>query len=257
LPFARGVSVGCGNAKKEIRLLCEGLVQHFQLFELSDFCIQQGKELAADQRVSDRAEFILGDAFALATGKECFDFVHWNNSLHHMLDVEKAVEWSYRVCKKGGMFYMDDYVGPTRFQWSDRMLSIASAVRGTLPERYLVRHSHGKVDTLKQIARNLSSLPGSWNLHPRVLKRPSADSLRADDPSEAADSGRILDSVRKYFPNAEITLSGGAIYALALNDILENFDETEDRHLLDLLLIIDDLCADLGETHYATALAMK
>jgi hypothetical protein len=92
---------------------------------------------------------------------------------------------------------------------------------------------------------------------PKLVNRPDADAIIADDPSEAADSERILESVKKYFPDAEITLTGGVVYHLALNDILRNFDESGDRHLLDLLMIIDGLCADLGETHYATALSIK
>ena len=78
-----------------------------------------------------------------------------------------------------------------------------------------------------------------------------------NDPSEAADSERIIQSVKKYFPNAEITLTGGVIYHHALNDILQNFDEEKDKWVLNLFMIIDDLCTDLGETHYATALAIK
>lgn len=31
----------------------------------------------------------------------------------------------------------------------------------------------------------------------------------------------------------------------------------KDKHLLDLVLIIDDLASDLGENHYAAALALK
>ena len=44
---------------------------------------------------------------------------------------------------------------------------------------------------------------------------------------------------------------------LALNDIIHNFDEIQDKPLLDLLMMIDKLCIDLGETHYAIALAFK
>jgi SAM-dependent methyltransferase len=238
-PFSRGVSIGCGSGQKEMALIRQGLVSSFDLYELSEVRIEQGRELASKLGVEDKVTFYLGDAFEIVKNKECFDFVHWNNSLHHMFDVEASIKWSYDVLRKGGMFYMDDYVGPTRFQWSDKMLEIVSKVRSVLPENYLVNPKN----------------PNS--LLPKHINRPRVEELIQIDPSEAADSERILDCVNKYFPNAEITLTGGVIYHLTLSDILHNFDESKDRYLLDILMIVDDLCAELGESTYATAIAVK
>ena len=238
-PFSRGVSVGCGNGQKEITLIRQGLVSSFELYELSEVRVEQGRKLARDLGVEDRVNFYIGDAFEIVKDIESFDFVHWNNSLHHMLDVEASIKWSYNVLSKGGMFYMDDYVGPSRFQWSDKMLEMVSKVRGVLPENYLVN-------------------PRSPDkLLPKQINRPKVEELMQIDPSEAADSERILYFVNQYFPKAEVTLTGGVVYHLALSDVLHNFDESRDRHLLDLLMIIDDLCAELGESTYATALAIK
>ncbi len=238
-PFTRGISVGCGNGQKEMTLVREGLVSSFQLYELSEVRIEQGKRLAKRFEVEDKVKFILADAFEEVQQTECFDFVHWNNSLHHMLDVESAIAWSYRILKPGGMFYMDDYVGPNRMQWSDKMLQIASEARSILPEKYLKN------------PRNPSQLV------PTTLQKPNVERLIQSDPSEAADSERIIECVLKHFPDSEITLTGGVVYHLALSDILHNFDESQDQHLLDLLMMIDDLSTEIGETHYGVALALK
>ncbi len=238
-PFSHGVSVGCGNGQKEITLVSQGLVSSFQLYEISPVRIEQGRRLATRFGVENKVTFIQGDALEIIREKECFDFVHWNNSLHHMLDVEAAIQWSYNIFQEGGMFYMDDYVGPNRMQWSDKMLEVASKVRSILPEKYLANPKN----------------PGQ--LLSKTLTRNSVERMIQIDPSEAADSERIIDSIKKYFPQAEITLTGGVVYHLALSDILHNFDESKDKHLLDFLMLIDDLCSELGETHYATALAIK
>ena len=255
LPFSKGISVGCGNARKEIKLLREGIVQSFVLFEFSDIAIKQGKELALKEGLRDRTEFILGDAFDTIQEEESFDFIHWNNSLHHMLDVEQALSWSYRVCKKRGMFYMDDYVGPNRFQWPQKFLEIASEIRESLPQRYFLRCPLGSL-LLRYLFARLP-LPSRLKYQPRVLHRPDLDKFISDDPSEAADSERILQCLKQYFPDAEIILTGGVIYFLALSGILQNFNEVRDKTLLDSLLSIDDACAERGETLYATALALK
>ena len=77
------------------------------------------------------------------------------------------------------------------------------------------------------------------------------------DPSEAADSERIVEVLYKYFPNVEFKATGGVVYHLALNDMFHNFDEQEDKILVDLLMMIDELCTMLGQTHYGVALAFK
>lgn len=77
------------------------------------------------------------------------------------------------------------------------------------------------------------------------------------DPTECANSERIVKAIGKWFPDAEIMPTGGVIYHLALSNVLHNIDEREESYLLDLLLIIDDLCIGLGETHYGVAVAKK
>ncbi|MDP8219106.1 MAG: hypothetical protein P9M03_10315 [Candidatus Theseobacter exili] len=167
-------------------------------------------------------------------------FVHWNHSLHHMLDVDKAVEWSKNVLRSGGLFYMDDFIGASRFQWPDAQLEFATRIRKVFEDsKYLTnpRTSSGSLST--------------------IISRPNKNKLIEDDPSEAADSERIVDAIYKYFPNVEFKVTGGVVYHLALSDMLNNFDEKDDKILLDLLMIIDELYAKLGQTHYGVALAFK
>jgi len=240
IPFKKGISVGGGNGHKEINLIKQGIVDTFNLYELSKVRISAGKELAQKELIDDKIRFFYGDAFEIESQSEKYDFVHWNNSLHHMLDVEKAIEWSKNVLKTGGLFYMDDFVGASRFQWPDEQLEIATKVRRAFSHsRYL---SHPKY--------RIFSLPAE-------VKRPNKKKLIKKDPSEAADSDRIINAVYKYFPNAEIKNTGGVIYHLALSDMIHNFDEENDKILLDLLMIIDELCSKSGQNHYGIALAFK
>jgi ubiquinone/menaquinone biosynthesis C-methylase UbiE len=239
LPLKQGVSVGCGTGMKEMRLVTQRMVQSFDLYEFSDARIATGEELAKKQRLENAVRFTQGDAFQLAKQSEQYDLVHWNNSLHHMLNVETAVEWSWKILKPGGLFYMDDFVGPDRFQWPPQMLLAATAVRQSLPDRLLV-NPHKPTTML-----------------PRIVKKPDPEKLRQSDPSEAADCSRILECVQRQFPGAEIVLTGGVVYHLALSDVLANFTEDDDFRLLERLLELDDMCTAVGETHYATALALK
>ncbi|MEO0564876.1 MAG: hypothetical protein AAF125_22405, partial [Chloroflexota bacterium] len=144
-----------------------------------------------------------------------------------------------RVLKPNGIFYMDDFVGPSRFQWSDEMLDLGTAVRQCLAEEYLANPYQ----------------PGAKL--PRQVRRPNMDTMIATDPSEAADSDNILGAVRQFFPDADIMLTGGVVYNLALADILNNFSLTPVEPLLRVLMLLDFQAADHGLTHYAVALATK
>ena len=241
LPLSKGVSIGCGNGLKEMTLVREGLVKQFDLFELSADRVAQGEELAKKFGIEGSIKFFRKDAFKVIVDEECYDLVHWNNALHHMFDVEEAVRWSRNVLKVGGIFYMDDFVGASRFQWPDFQLEIASQVRSIFIDTpYLVDPR----DPSKLLTNE--------------VKRPNPELLARDDPSEAVESDKILPAIRKFFPNAYIKQTGGVIYHLTLNDMLANFqDDKADQVVLQLLLKIDELCAKLGETQYAVALAQK
>jgi SAM-dependent methyltransferase len=240
----RGISVGCGFGNKEMRFLRLGLVERFDLYELSESRIAKGSALAAELGLAERVCFHRADALETVTRPD-YDLVHWNNSLHHMLDVAKAVQWSRHVLLPDGVFFMDDFVGPSRFQWSDRALAVATGVRSVLPRR-LLRNPHAPPT-------------GEEHVDPHVA-RPNARRIAREDPSEAADSARILPVVRDIFPAAEVQLTGGIVYHLALANILHNFDEDDagDLALLELLLELDTVCLanpDL-ESPYAVALSL-
>jgi SAM-dependent methyltransferase len=235
VPGARGVSVGCGNGAKEIRLAKLGIVHEFDLFEISESRVAQGRQLASRHGVGDRVRFYLENPFDRVV-RATYDVVYWNNALHHMFDTTAAVEWSRSALRAGGLFVMDDFVGPSRFQWTDRNLYFASAVRAGLPQRLLV-HPTNRSETLRS-----------------MIVRPDPNALAAIDPTEAADSSNILPALGKCFPDAEVILTGGCIYHLALNDVLANVEEG-DAALLQNLLLLDEALAEAGETHYAVALA--
>lgn len=238
----RGVSVGAGIGAKEMRLVTAGVVSDFDLFELSEERIARGRERASGMGLSDRVRFHHADAFA-SIEEASVDLVYWDMALHHMLDVDFAVGWSRRVLQEGGYFCMCDFVGPARFQWSDDSLELVTRIRASLPKRYLR-------DPYR-----------SSGYRPAKIQRLDPQVLAKEDPSEAADSDRILEAVSRHFPDAQITKVGGVVYHLALRDIIHNFDEQneDDRALLGALLLVDEVSirGSRVDNHYATALGSK
>jgi SAM-dependent methyltransferase len=238
-PFGRGISVGGGIGFKEVDLLRRGLVRHMVIYDLSPQAITTGQQRATDEGLTDRMTFVRDDVFDRETNPEAYDLVYWNNALHHMLDVGEALRWRRRVLRTGGLLLMDDFVGPTRMQWSQRLLDINNIFLRSLPPEYF-RHPSNPNATL-----------------PRVVHRPDVNVMIATDPSECADSARILPELARHFPEADVTPTGGGIYVVGLNDVLHNIVAAGDTATLDRMMDLDQACADLGETNYATVMAIK
>lgn len=220
--FQRGISIGCGSAHKELLLSRLGLVESWDLFDLSDTAIEQGRQ-AIDKHGLDQSRFRFHNVDPFGSGwhpDALYDLVQWDNSLHHMFDADLAVRTSVEVLAPGGVFVMDDYIGPTYMQISEEVYAFADGVRACLPEQYLT-HPDDPTRLLTVEA-------------PRI---PKEQFLRTD-PSEMADSGNILSSVRRHMPDATVTPAGGAVYFLALRGLFGNFDpdnETDESLLAELL----------------------
>lgn len=236
LPLARVVSVGGGTGGKELHCVARGLFGHVDLYELSHDAVAQGRELARAQGLHERVTFHLADALVSAP-RAHYDAVYWNNALHHMPDTPAAIAWSHAVLKADGLFLMDDYVGASRFQWSERLLAVNRAWWHELPERYRRDPESGR------------PLPEPG--------RPDVQTLMATDPSEAADSERILPALRARFPGVEIVLTGGGVYHVGLNDVLHHLLASGDQAQLEAALALDDALVAEGETHYAVAWAQR
>ncbi|MBA3543536.1 MAG: methyltransferase domain-containing protein [Chthoniobacterales bacterium] len=243
--FRRAISVGAGVGIKEMLLLQNGLVEEVDLFELSSKRIAEGQERATKLGLDGRVHFHSSDAFQ-SVAEASVDLVYWNNALHHMFDVEEAVKWSYSIMETGGLFYMDDFVGPNRRQWSQKALALGSRIREILPERYLRKTVDDKAQT---------------SLLPRQLVREDPQRIAAQDPSEAVDSQNIMAAVRRFFPKATIIPTGGVVYHMTLSRIFPNFDpeDERDKALLEALLLVDELCLEIPglETHYCVAAGWK
>lgn len=228
----RGISVGCGLASKEMNLLARGLVGHFDVFDLADARLDKARAASEAKGLTARMTFHCADAFELAL-PETYDLVYWNSALHHMPDAYAAVQWSRRVLKPGGWFVMLDFVGATRFQWSDRNLDAVRRFRQSLPAH---------------LEKNSGT--GKWT------ERPAVEAMISRDPSEAADSSNIIPAVLAVFPGVQIRYLGGAIYHFGLNGIFPNIGP-EDEWVFKEALLLDDRLSELGENHRAACLVQK
>ena len=231
-----GISIGGGDGKKEMRLIQDGFVDKFEIYEASEVRIAQGKELAAKLGISSEVTFHLVSGNEFPKERK-YDLVYWDSALHHMPNVIEALAWSKEILNENGLLAVNEYVGPNRFQWSQASLLVCDDFRKALPERFFISSD----------GRKLS----------RQTPRINVQQLIKQDPTEAQDSERIIEAISSIFPKAKISPIGGAFYHIGLRGILQNFLYPEDYHYLDIALILDSLLENNGDYHFSVAIYRK
>ena len=91
--FDHAVSIGCGNASRELALMERGLGDKFDFYEVSAERLKKIENSPAEKGLSDRVTLNSDDALAQSVNEK-YDLVFWCHSLHHMLDTKAAVKWS-------------------------------------------------------------------------------------------------------------------------------------------------------------------
>jgi SAM-dependent methyltransferase len=231
--FKTAISIGCGQASEEIWLLEHKFVDHFVLCDFSAVQLELARKAAEARGIDPSRITFTNEVHTDRPFGRKLDLVYWRSSLHHMLDTAEAVKWSADAVRGDGVVYCNDYCGPNRMQWPDEMLSWAQKVRQALPPSYL-RNPHDPDTSLGT-----------------QVYRQSVDYWMQIDPTECADSENIIPALKKYLPQTHIYYLGGAVYHLALNDIIHNFSDTElDESLLRFCMTVDALLASRGLNHF-------
>lgn len=220
----RGISVGCGDGSKEQRFLKAGLVEHFDLFEVSTAYGDAAVRLAAEEGLSGRINVTIGDAFSHDTAGR-YDLVYWDHSLHHMMDVDQAIAWSMAALAPGGWLVVNDYVGPTRLVWRRKEVDFAREFLRTHQARLgfdptALRYKH-VVDRVRLLLR---------------------------DPSEAPQSDRIMPSFQQRCGFGMRPLGGVMIHLCA--PFLDRIED-EDDPIYDALIAWDKRALEEGHNHFA------
>ncbi|MBA2669188.1 MAG: class I SAM-dependent methyltransferase [Gemmatimonadetes bacterium] len=220
------VSIGCGAGDNERVWAGLGGFACIRGYDLSPAAIQRARDAATAEGLYDILRFEVADALDLDAGAR-YDVVPFEQALHHFSPLEKVLERTAQLLKPDGLLILNEYVGPTRFQWTDRQLEVINGLLAILPE-HLRRQRDGRVK--------------------RREHRPGRLRMIAADPSEAAESGRILAALRERFEIVELRPYGGTVFHMLLRGIAHNFADTpEAQEWLELCFGVEDCALAAGE----------
>lgn len=218
-----GLSLGCGSGGLERHALQAGICEEFEAFDLAEGAIQVAREEAAKVGLSSRVKYKVLDINSIRLEADKYDIVLASSSIHHIQELEHVFGQVKLALKPAGFFIMDEFIGPSQFQWTEKQLSLCNQLLDILPNKYKLRYS----------------LPGQIKEH---VSRPALESMNALDPSEAIRSSEIVPLLSEYFEIVERIDYGGTILHYLLDDIVGNFsdDSEEDMAILKLLCFVEE-----------------
>ena len=219
----RLLSLGSGAASHELAF---ARLPHFAEVHCVDIAARLLAQAVATAQREGLANFRteVADVNALDLPPASYDVVLFHSALHHFGDVAGVVARVRRALRPDGLLVLNDYVGPARLQWAAAQLAEANRIlREVLPARFRVRYLS------RQLKTGVSG-PGRWR-------------MRLADPSEAAESDRIVPALHRHFAPLEEAALGGNILTLVLKDIAHHFmreDDPETQQLLAVLFELED-----------------
>jgi len=238
LPARRVLVLGCGSGRVERELHAMGWAQEIVAFDLSPMAVESARAATAGMA---GVQHVVASMDALPVGQApflpgSFDAVFGISSVHHCGDLDSLYRAVSRLLTPHGWFFLDEYVGPDRFQFSDTVAQQVQALLDLLPDRL--------VTTRAGILR-------------RGFRASTVDEVVAVDPSEAIHSSAILPMLDRHFEVVAQRPYGGTLLHLLLADVAQNFQPAESKPWLRALIDAEADLDRLGrlEHYFSCAIA--
>ena len=184
--------------------------EKFHANDLSDGAIEKAREGAAQAGLADKIEYSVLNLDDFALPAASYDAIFALSSAHHVFRLENLFRQCRKALKPHGLLFLDEYIGPSRFQCAPEVTGLINKLRDILPEKYR-----------KSLFTNDGSLIYPYAPSP-------VEHFEKHDPSEAVRSGEIISTLKMYFDILEYRPYGGAIMHMLFSGIMGNFDENDE-----------------------------
>ena len=206
-PVDLALSLGCGFGGFERFGIEHRIARRIHANDLSEGAILKAREAAAQAKLADKINYSVVnlDDFTLPAAK--YDAIFALSAVHHVFQLEKLFRQCRKALKPGALLFLNEYIGPSRFQCAPDVVRLINRLRDILPEKYRT-----------SLFANDGSLIHPYSPSP-------VEHFEKHDPSEAVRSGEIMSTLKLYFDILEYRPYGGAILHMLLSGIMGNFDE--------------------------------
>jgi SAM-dependent methyltransferase len=182
-PFARVADLGCGDGVLTATLIPRAPGTRIDAYDISPASLRIARERCGNAANVAFHEF---DLNAETLPRDTYDAVFATGTMHHVEKLDFCMASIRDALKPRGLLWLNDYVGPARYQWSDTQMRLANEL--------------------------LSLVPDKWRTRNPVRRFPPARIERMD-PSEAVASHAIEDSLLAHFEVIRKVARGGTLLA--------------------------------------------
>jgi ubiquinone/menaquinone biosynthesis C-methylase UbiE len=222
------LSLGCGNGHRELKWAKLANFARIDAYDLSPTLIETARKNAAQANLEKSIHYEARDITTCQFADGTYDVVFVEQSLHHFSSLDTFLKQIKRAMKPDGLFIINEFIGPIRFQWTKRQLEIANALRTLMPpefRRHIVDHSPN-----------------------HKIIRPSRFSMIMKDPSEAIESSKIVPLLREIFETVEYRPYHGALTQILFDGIAHNFiDNPFAKPLIKICLDLEKYLTETGQ----------
>ena len=230
-PLDRCLMIGCGHGELDRDLIRIGAARAFDAFDISPGAIEHARAAARAEGFGDEISYVVADMNECLLPARAYDAIFIVSAAHHVLNLEHMFEQCRGALKANdGLLFLDEYLGPNRFQTPPKLVRIINRLLGALPlhlrENFLVGPGH--------YVERYSPSP--------------LEHFEATDPSEAIRSADIVKTLAVPFHIVEHRRYGGAILHHLLSGIAGNFDPSSagDVALLRMLAEMEETLEKTG-----------
>jgi SAM-dependent methyltransferase len=233
-PRPSGLSLCCGSGFVERDFIKYGICHTVEGVDVSPAAIEVCRRAAEEAGLSHRLSYRVDDVERLQLDPGRYDLVVAWMALHHLRRLEHVLGQVRQALRPGGIFVVNEYVGPARFQLSRHHTALINELLQEIPEELRMTYA-GAVK--------------------RDFKPPRLRDIVRYDPSEAVCSHHILGLLRRHFLLTDCIEYGGAILYWLLQDVVHNFDLQNPAHraLLERLYTAERSLLASGELKTAFA----
>jgi SAM-dependent methyltransferase len=219
----RGLSLGCGSGGLERDAIALGVCRTFHGLDISEDALEAAVAAAEAAGVRERIEYRQADLNTVRLPPAAYDVVFAVQALHHVDALEHLLDQVAASLRPDGLFVVNEYIGPARFQWLDKTQVIMNRILELLPEEYRVNPKNGFVK--------------------ERMDRAPAEEIARVDPSESIRSDEIVTTLESRFDILYRADFGGTLLQFLLADIAANFseDDPKDVALVDLMSLLEEI----------------
>ena len=236
----RVLVLGCGEGWLERVIAGRPEVARIDACDVSEGAVAGAEAQARRAGLAGKIRYHVVDLDHEPPPGGTYDLAIAHSVLHHVERLEYAFPELARALRPGGLLIVNEYVGPSRFQFSGEQMTAINDVLARLPRRL-----------------RLSSMMGGAPFPHKEL--PTEAEMIAVDPSESVRSAELPALLRTWFNVVEEVPYGGTVLQHLLYDVVQNFDPADlrDARLLGVICLIEAALLETGElpSDYLVAVA--